>query len=180
MYAPGDVRFRTNLCRGRDSRDAGRFAFDRVISEDSSGKKICSCARETDLPCSSSSVISAPVSMNTRRREEVDMICDFKVVFSVWLCLFQISTPQTMPRVPYQYPQPGSNAVADQIRSRRGARGLSPLDATLLNAPAIAEGWNKLIGTLRTGNSLPGDIRELMVGINALSSISSLLLGRRY
>ena len=68
-----------------------------------------------------------------------------------------------MPRIPYNFPQPGEDEVADRVRKRRGARGLTPLDGTLLNAPVIADGWNKLIGTLRTGNSLPGDIRELLV-----------------
>lgn len=70
-----------------------------------------------------------------------------------------------MPRVPYQFPPPGENPIADRVRERRGARGLTPLDATLLNAPAIADGWNKLIGALRMENSLPSDIRELMVGL---------------
>lgn len=70
-----------------------------------------------------------------------------------------------MPRVPYRFPEPGEDPVADRVRERRGARGLTPLDATLLNAPGIADGWNKLIGTLRTQNSLPDDIRELMVSV---------------
>ncbi len=68
-----------------------------------------------------------------------------------------------MPRVPYRFPPPGADAVADRIRERRGARGLTSLDGTLLNAPLVADGWNTFIGTLRTKNSLPDDIRELMV-----------------
>lgn len=68
-----------------------------------------------------------------------------------------------MPRVPYRFPSAGEDPIADRVRARRGARGLTPLDATLLNAPAIADGWNTLIGTLRTKNSLPDDVRELMV-----------------
>lgn len=43
-----------------------------------------------------------------------------------------------MPRVPPQYPEAGINAIADSIRQRRGARGLTALDGTLLNAPEIA------------------------------------------
>lgn len=70
-----------------------------------------------------------------------------------------------MPRVPYQFPPPGEDPIADRVRERRGARGLTPLDGTLLNAPAIADGWNKFIGTLRTGSSLPDDIRELMASL---------------
>ena len=78
-----------------------------------------------------------------------------------------------MPRVPYQFPPPGEDPIADRIRERRGARGLTPLDATLLNAPGVADGWNKLINTLRSQNSLPGDIRELMVSVNRRSGLPS-------
>lgn len=68
-----------------------------------------------------------------------------------------------MPRVPYRNPKAGEDPIADRVRERRGARGLTPLDATLLNAPGVADGWNSLIGTLRSKNSLPDDVRELMV-----------------
>ncbi|KAK4695989.1 hypothetical protein P7C70_g8453, partial [Phenoliferia sp. Uapishka_3] len=68
-----------------------------------------------------------------------------------------------MPRVPYKNPAPGTSTIADAIRVRRGARGLTPLDQTLLNAPDIANGWNTLLGAVRTKNSLPDDIRELMI-----------------
>lgn len=53
--------------------------------------------------------------------------------------------------------------MADAIRQRRGERGLTPLDGMLLNAPPIAEGWNKLLGGVRTGSSLQDDLREIMV-----------------
>lgn len=43
-----------------------------------------------------------------------------------------------MPRIPYQNPAPGTSAIADAIRTRRGARGLTPLDQALLNAPDYA------------------------------------------
>jgi hypothetical protein len=43
-----------------------------------------------------------------------------------------------MPRIPYRLPTAGTDTIADAIRERRGARGLTPLDGTLLNAPAIA------------------------------------------
>jgi hypothetical protein len=33
----------------------------------------------------------------------------------------------------------------------------------LLNAQPIAEGWNKLLGAVRTGSSLQDDLREIMV-----------------
>ncbi|KAF8309089.1 alpha/beta-hydrolase [Clavulina sp. PMI_390] len=68
-----------------------------------------------------------------------------------------------MPRVPYQFIPPGQDPIADRVRERRGVRGLTPLDATLLNAPGVADAWNKLLGTLRTQNSLSDDIKELMI-----------------
>ncbi|ORY90133.1 Alpha/Beta hydrolase protein [Leucosporidium creatinivorum] len=68
-----------------------------------------------------------------------------------------------MPRIPYQNPAAGTHAIGDAIRVRRGARGLTPLDQTLLNAPEIANGWNTLLGAVRTKNSLPDDVRELMI-----------------
>ncbi|CAO1635577.1 unnamed protein product [Parajaminaea phylloscopi] len=68
-----------------------------------------------------------------------------------------------MPRVPYCYPPTGTNPVADAIRQRRGERGLTPLDGMLLNSLPIAEGWNKLLGGVRTGTSLPDDVREIMI-----------------
>ncbi|KAF4585092.1 hypothetical protein EYR40_001928 [Pleurotus pulmonarius] len=65
--------------------------------------------------------------------------------------------------VPGRYPPPGTSAIADAIRVRRGARGLSPLDGTLLQVPSIAEGWNSLLGAVRSKGKLPGDVRELMI-----------------
>ena len=69
----------------------------------------------------------------------------------------------TSRRVPGRYPPSGDSEIADRIRARRGARGLTPLDGTLLHVPPIADGWNKLLGAVRTGGKLGGDIRELMV-----------------
>ena len=68
-----------------------------------------------------------------------------------------------MPRIPYRYPAAGTDPIADAIRERRGARGLTPLDGSLLNAPAIANGWNTLLGATRTKNSIPADVREMMI-----------------
>lgn len=68
-----------------------------------------------------------------------------------------------MPRIPYRYPAAGADPIADAIRERRGARGLTPLDGSLLNAPAIANGWNTLLGATRTKNSIPDDVREMMI-----------------
>lgn len=79
-----------------------------------------------------------------------------------------------MPRVPYRYPAPSTDAVADRIRQRRGARGLTPLDGMLLNAPNVADGWNTFVGGLRTRTSLRDDIRELMVspGVSLFDVVS--------
>ncbi|MGK5112714.1 carboxymuconolactone decarboxylase family protein [Geodermatophilus sp. CPCC 205506] len=52
--------------------------------------------------------------------------------------------------------------TADLLRIRRGGR-LSPLDRLLLHSPPVAEGWNAMLGALRTGTTLPGDVRELVV-----------------
>ncbi|TFK64515.1 alpha/beta-hydrolase [Pluteus cervinus] len=65
--------------------------------------------------------------------------------------------------VPGRYPPPGISDIADAIRRRRGERGLTPLDGTLLHVPPVAEGWNALLGAVRTKGQLPGDVRELMI-----------------
>ncbi|KAJ7132850.1 beta-ketoadipate enol-lactone hydrolase [Mycena crocata] len=65
--------------------------------------------------------------------------------------------------IPGRFPSPGASPIADRIRERRGARGLTPLDGALLHVPPVAEGWNSLLGAIRTKGSLPGDLRELMI-----------------
>lgn len=67
-----------------------------------------------------------------------------------------------MPRVPYVSTDL-AGPIADAIRARRGERGLTALDRSLLNAPNVAEGWNKLLGAIRTGSSLRDDLREIIV-----------------
>jgi hypothetical protein len=62
-----------------------------------------------------------------------------------------------------RYPAPGTDSLADAMRERRGARGLTPLDANLLHIPPIASGYNTMLGAIRTKGKLPGDIREAMV-----------------
>jgi len=52
--------------------------------------------------------------------------------------------------------------TAELLRARRGGR-LSDLDRLLLHSPPVAEGWNALLGALRSGTTLPGDVRELVV-----------------
>ena len=62
-----------------------------------------------------------------------------------------------------RYPSPGTDIHADAIRERRGARGITPLDANLLHVPPVAGGFNTLLGAVRTKGTLPGDLREAMV-----------------
>ena len=52
--------------------------------------------------------------------------------------------------------------TAELLRARRGGR-LSALDRLLLHSPPVAEGWNALLGALRSGTTLPADVRELIV-----------------
>ncbi|KAJ3995227.1 beta-ketoadipate enol-lactone hydrolase [Lentinula boryana] len=65
--------------------------------------------------------------------------------------------------VPGRYPAPSTSPIADKIRERRGVRGLTPLDGTLLHVPSIADGWNILLGAVRTKGKLSADVRELMI-----------------
>ncbi|EGG12535.1 hydrolase/acyltransferase [Melampsora larici-populina 98AG31] len=68
-----------------------------------------------------------------------------------------------MPRIPLRFPVPGESKIADEIRKRRHPRDLISLDGVLLHNPSIANGWNSLIGPIRSENSLPADIRELLI-----------------
>ena len=52
--------------------------------------------------------------------------------------------------------------TAELVRARRGGR-LSDLDRLLLHSPPVAEGWNALLGALRSSTTLPDDVRELVV-----------------
>ncbi|KAL3443700.1 AhpD-like protein [Aspergillus insuetus] len=53
--------------------------------------------------------------------------------------------------------------ICDRIRARRGPAGLLGIDRTLLHAPKVADGWNSLLGAIRTQTSLPEDIREISI-----------------
>lgn len=72
--------------------------------------------------------------------------------------------------IPGRYPPAGTSPVADAIRARRGARGITPLDAALLHVPPVAGGWNSLLGAIRTQGNLPGNVRELMVRFHSIFS----------
>ncbi|KAJ3188099.1 hypothetical protein HK101_009207 [Irineochytrium annulatum] len=67
-----------------------------------------------------------------------------------------------MPRIPY-VPADIPGPIPDLIRSRRGPTGLLELDRTLLHNPSIAEGWNALMGAIRSHTSLPATVREMAI-----------------
>ena len=56
----------------------------------------------------------------------------------------------------------GDGEIAARIRTRRGG-ALHPLDEMLLHSPAIADGWNSLLGAVRERIALDAAVRELVV-----------------
>lgn len=64
-----------------------------------------------------------------------------------------------MPRLPYATP---SDHVAASISSRRGGQ-LTPLDLLLSHNDALADGWNTLLGAVRSEFGFPGDLREMAI-----------------
>jgi 4-carboxymuconolactone decarboxylase len=64
-----------------------------------------------------------------------------------------------MPRIQYSFP---SAEVARQISDRRGGN-LTPLDLLLSHNDRLAHGWNVLLGAVRTGFHLSGELRELVI-----------------
>jgi 4-carboxymuconolactone decarboxylase len=67
-------------------------------------------------------------------------------------------------RLEYAAPDlPGPDGdIAERIRARRGGT-LTPLDLMLLHSPPLAEGWNGLLGAVRTASTLTADVRELAI-----------------
>ncbi|MDE2607874.1 MAG: carboxymuconolactone decarboxylase family protein [Burkholderiales bacterium] len=54
--------------------------------------------------------------------------------------------------------------LADQERRILTERGrISPLYQVLLNSPPIAHGWEQMLSAVRNRNSLPADVRELVI-----------------
>ncbi|KAF8894122.1 4-carboxymuconolactone decarboxylase [Infundibulicybe gibba] len=101
-------------------------------------------------------------------------------LFALFLALFassvQVAISATLPardinprddnlpaRIPYIFPPPGTDPVADSIRERRTNGTLLDLDGVLLNAPAVASSWNDFFGVIRDNNTLPGQMRELFI-----------------
>lgn len=66
-----------------------------------------------------------------------------------------------MPRLPY-VPADATEPreIVEAIRRRRGGRLLN-LDRQLLHSPAVAAGWNHLLGAVRTELALSPKLREL-------------------
>jgi alkylhydroperoxidase family enzyme len=52
--------------------------------------------------------------------------------------------------------------VADRVRERRGGT-LTPLDRMLLHSEPLADGWNALLGAVRSRFELDADLRELAI-----------------
>jgi hypothetical protein len=53
---------------------------------------------------------------------------------------------------------PETTAIYERIAARRKPRPLVPLDLALLHAPPIADGWNHLLGAIRTQTVLVSGI----------------------
>jgi 4-carboxymuconolactone decarboxylase len=52
--------------------------------------------------------------------------------------------------------------VAERVRARRGGV-LTPLDRMLLHSEPLADGWNTLLGAVRSRFELAADLRELAI-----------------
>ncbi|TQN38035.1 alkylhydroperoxidase family enzyme [Blastococcus colisei] len=52
--------------------------------------------------------------------------------------------------------------VAERVRARRGGN-LTPLDRMLLHSEPLADGWNTLLGAVRSRFELAADLRELAI-----------------
>lgn len=56
-----------------------------------------------------------------------------------------------------------TSALSATLARRRTQGGLNELDQTLLYSPALTQGWNGLLGAVRTGCALSDDLRELAI-----------------
>lgn len=61
-----------------------------------------------------------------------------------------------------QMPTKEDQEIVTRIKERRGGQ-LLELDKALLHAPPIANGWNSLLKAIRTENSLPESVREVII-----------------
>lgn len=65
--------------------------------------------------------------------------------------------------VPVATTTPEDAAIVERIAARRAPRPLLELDRALLHSPPIADGWNSLLGAVRTRTLLPADVLELAI-----------------
>jgi alkylhydroperoxidase family enzyme len=73
-----------------------------------------------------------------------------------------------MPRIPYVTDEEaGDTPLVAAIRTRRGG-GLLNLDRQLLHSPPFAQGWNGLLGAVRTQLSVDPKLRELAMCVVAI------------
>ena len=56
----------------------------------------------------------------------------------------------------------GTGEISARILERRGGK-LRPLDGMLLHSPQIADGWNSLLGAIRSRCTLADAVRELII-----------------
>ncbi|KAB8232256.1 carboxymuconolactone decarboxylase family protein [Aspergillus alliaceus] len=70
-----------------------------------------------------------------------------------------------LPYVPNPPPTstPEEADILTRVQTRRGEKGLIPLDLALLHSFPVADGWNSFIGAIRTRTSLSQVIRELII-----------------
>ena len=59
-------------------------------------------------------------------------------------------------------PSTSTGEVAERVRARRKG-ALTPLDLMLLHSEPLADGWNTLMGAVRSRFELPADLRELAI-----------------
>ena len=77
-----------------------------------------------------------------------------------------------MPLLPYLTDeQVGDSPLVAAIRQRRGG-GLLNLDRQLMYSPPFAQGWNALLGTVRTGLSVDPRLRELAMCVVAVLNVA--------
>lgn len=67
------------------------------------------------------------------------------------------------PSSPPEDASPETQAIYSRIAERRKPRPLIPLDLALLHNPRIADGFNTLMGAIRTSSSLDTGLMELAV-----------------
>jgi hypothetical protein len=58
-----------------------------------------------------------------------------------------------------------TTAIYERIAARRKPRPLIPLDLALLHAPPIADGWNHLLGAIRTQTVLVSWFGGFVLGV---------------